>query len=84
MGAIDVAINDADTDKESLWEHVEACTRLNATKGAELRAALSSKLGKVEATRLLRRCGGTVARGADGHKKRVLKSPCGQLLKLRP
>ena len=73
-----------DANEESLWEHLEPCTSQEAAKAVELRAALTARLGKGAATRLLDQCKATVAKSTDGHKNRVLKSPCGQLLKLRP
>ena len=79
----DDALLDIDANEGSLWEHLEPCTSQQAAKAVELRSALTAKLGKGEAARLLGQCKATVAKSADGQKNRVLKSRCGRLLKLR-
>ena len=76
------AANDAEGDA-SLWKYLVACRSQEATKAVDIRAALASKLGKTEAARLLAHCSATVAKSADGQKKRVLKAPTGELLKMK-
>ena len=72
---------DMETD-DPIWDYVQACSTREATKCIEIRAALESKLGKVQAQKLLARAKPTVAQDSSGKKNRVLKLG-GCLLKLK-
>ncbi len=72
-----------DTDEaDPLWDHVQACSARQATRCVEIRAALTEKVGKAEAQKLLARTKPTVAQDSSGKKNRVLKLG-GSLLKLK-
>ena len=75
--------DDASAPTESaLWDIVEPCNTAEASKASEVRASLQASFGKREASRLLGSAKTTVARGADGHKFRMLRMN-GQALKLK-
>ena len=69
-------------EADPLWGYVTACSTREATKCAEIRAALETKVGKVQAQKLLARAKPTVAQDPSGKKNRVLKLG-GSLLKLK-
>ncbi len=75
---VDMDTNEADP----LWSYVQACPTREATKCVEIRAALTEKVGKAEAQKLLARTKPTVAQDSSGKKIRVLKLG-GSLLKLK-
>ena len=66
----------------ALWDFVEPCATAEASKASDIRASLQASFGKHEASRLLANTKTTVARGADGHKFRMLRLG-GQALKLK-
>jgi hypothetical protein len=72
---------DMETD-DPIWNYVQACSTREATKCADIRAALEEKVGKSEAQKLLARAKPTVAQDASGKKNRVLRLG-GSLLKLK-
>eukprot|EP00973_Karenia_brevis_P050711 7044884-Karenia_brevis.AAC.1 len=66
----------------ALWDLVEPCNSAEASKAGDLRASLQAAFGKSEASRLLANTRASVARGADGHKFRMLRLN-GHALKLK-
>ena len=74
---------DVDVDIENtLWAYVEPCKTRDATKSADIHAALEKQVGKTQARELLARTKATVAQDSTGKKNRVLRLD-GSLLKLR-
>ena len=76
-GATDVNI-----ETNPLWNYVAPCTTREATKSAEVRAALEEMCGKDVARSLLTNTKATVAQDPSGKKNRVLKLG-GSLIKLK-
>ena len=66
----------------ALWDLVEPCATAQASKAGDVRASLQASFGKHEASRLLANTKASVARGADGHKFRMLRLG-GHALKLK-
>ena len=81
LGSVAEDSDDA-MDSDDLWSYVSTCSTREATKSADVRAALEEKLGKAQAQRILARTKPTVAQDPSGKKNRVLKLG-GSYLKLK-
>ena len=73
---------DDPSEGDAVWRHVEACPSVEASKAADIRAAIVERLGRKAANRLLSQTKATVAKDGNGHKNRVLRLG-GSALKLR-
>ena len=69
----DISVNPDAEEDAMMWDYLEPCTGQEATKAVDLRAALTDKLGKAEATYILAQCSATVAKSAAGQKTECLK-----------
>ena len=63
---------DSKEEKEEPWQWLEPCAAAEADKAVDIRTYLVAALGKAEARGLLACAKATVARDADGHKRRIL------------
>ena len=78
----DCTSDDATSDDDEMWEHLEACAGRDADKACDVRSALEASLGKEAAKRVLRKTKPSTTKNREGQKTRMLRAG-NQFLKLR-
>ena len=69
----DMSASDDMPDGNEIWLSVEPCPPNEADKAVEIRTAIEATFGKDRAKQLLASARATVARNAEGHKRRILR-----------
>ena len=69
----DMSASDDMPDGNEIWLLVEPCPPNEADKAVEIRTAIEATFGKDRAKQLLASARATVARNAEGHKRRILR-----------
>ena len=78
----DCTSDDATSEDEEFWEHLEPCAGRDADKACDIRSALEASLGKDVAKRILRKTTPSTTTNREGQKTRMLRLGA-QFLKLR-
>ena len=78
----DCTSDDATSEDDEMWEHLEACAGRDADKACDVRSALEASLGKEAAKRVLRKTKPSTTKNREGQKTRMLRAG-NHFLKLR-
>ena len=70
----DCTSDDATSDDDEMWEHLEACAGRDADKACDVRCALEASLGKEAAKRVLRKTKPSTTKNQQGQKTRMLRT----------
>ena len=69
--------------EKRLCDCVTACEPKEASKASDVRSVLVTRLGKSDATLVLKGCTTTVAKNAQGQSSRILRASTGEAVKLK-